>query len=81
MLPGGTGTLAEILSFLEEKRTKNDSKDIIIYNQDNYYIELIEIINNYIKNNFNDSNIFNYIKVFNDKNDLLRYMEDNYERR
>ena len=79
MLPGGTGTLAEILSFLEEKRTKNDNKDIILYNKDNYYIKLIEIINNYVKNNFNDSNIFNYIKVFNDKSDLLRYMEDNYE--
>ena len=79
MLPGGTGTLAEVLSFLEEKRTKNDNKDIILYNKDNYYIKLIEIINNYVKNNFNDSNIFDYIKVFNDVSDLLRYMEDNYE--
>ena len=77
MLPGGTGTLAEILSFLEEKRTKNDNKDIILYNKDNYYVKLIEIINNYVKNNFNDSNIFDYIKVFNDISDLLRYMEDN----
>jgi len=79
MLPGGTGTLAEILSFLEEKRTKNDNKDIILYNKDNYYVKLIEIINNYVKNNFNDSNIFDYIKVFNDISDLLRYMEDSYE--
>ena len=79
MLPGGTGTLAEVLSFLEEKRTKNDNKDIILYNKDNYYIKLIEIINNYVKNNFNDSNIFDYIKVFNDISDLLRYMEDSYE--
>ncbi len=80
MMPGGTGTTSEIFSFLEEKRTIKDDKDIIIYNKDNYYTNIIEMINNYVNNNFNDDDIFNYIKFFNDKDDLINYIENKEEK-
>lgn len=74
-LPGGTGSLSEILSMLEEKRTINSDKEIIIYNQDGYYYDLIKFITKLIKNKFNDISILNYIKIFNDKDDLIKYLE------
>ena len=75
VLPGGTGSLSEILSMLEEKRTINSDKEIIIYNQDGYYYDLIKFITKLIKNKFNDISILNYIKIFNDKDDLIKYLE------
>ena len=74
-LPGGTGSLSEILSMLEEKRTISSNKEIIIYNQDGYYYDLIKFITKLIKNKFNDISILNYIKIFNDKDDLIKYLE------
>lgn len=76
ILPGGTGTLAELFSILEEKRTIETNKKIIIYNQDGYYYDIIKLITRMIKDNFNGIEIFNNINVFNDKNDLIKYMEE-----
>ena len=36
-LPGGIGTLSEILAYLEEKRSNNSRKPIIIYDETNFY--------------------------------------------
>ena len=76
IMPGGTGTLSEMFNFLEELRTNEIDKELIIYNKDNYYIDIIKIINTFIKNNFNDETIFNYLKVFNDKDDLIKYIKE-----
>lgn len=75
ILPGGTGTLSELFGMLEDKRTFDNDKEIIIYNQDGYYYDLIKFITKFIKYKFNDNTIFNYVKVFNDKDDLIKYME------
>ncbi len=75
ILPGGTGTLAELFSMLEDNRTIKCTKEIIIYNQDGYYYDLIKFITRLIKDKFNDSSILNYIKIFNEKEDLIKYLE------
>jgi uncharacterized protein (TIGR00730 family) len=75
ILPGGSGTFSEIFSMLEDNRTIESNKEIIIYNQDNYYSDILKILMNSIKHNFNDISIMDRLKVFNDKDDLLRYME------
>ena len=74
-LPGGSGTFAEIFGMLEDLRTIDTSKEMIIYNKDNYYTDIIKLLNKAIKNKFNDINILDYIKVFNDKDDLINYLE------
>lgn len=73
ILPGGTGTICEIFSILEESRTF-DKKDIIIFNLDNYYTDIIKMISKSIKNDFNKNSILDYIKVFNNSDDLIRYL-------
>ena len=74
ILPGGTGTLSELFAFLEEARTQPNDKKIVIYNKNNYFIEIILLITRFIKENFNDENIFNYFSVFNDKDELIKFV-------
>lgn len=75
ILPGGSGTFSEIFSMLEDNRTIESNKEIIIYNQDNYYSDILGLLMKSIKHNFNDISIMDRIKVFNDKDALLKYME------
>lgn len=75
ILPGGSGTFSEIFSMLEDNRTIDSNKEIIIYNQDNYYSIILELLMKSIKHNFNDISIMDRLKVFNDKDALLKYME------
>lgn len=41
-LPGGVGTLSEVLSFIEEDRSNEKHVPIIIYNANNYYDSLFK---------------------------------------
>ena len=75
ILPGGTGSLAELFSMLEDNRTIESTKEIIVYNQDEYYSDLIKFITRLIEDKFNDYSILNYIKIFNEKEDLIKYLE------
>lgn len=76
LLPGGTGTMAELFSMLEEHRTIKSQKEIIIYNQDGYYYKILELIMDMIKNKFNDPDILSNIKVFNEQTDLIKYLKN-----
>jgi hypothetical protein len=43
-LPGGTGTLGEIVSFLEENRAREVKKKIIVFNYHHFYDDLLRFI-------------------------------------
>lgn len=65
ILSGGTGTLAEIFACLEENRTVDVPKTMILYNQNHYYDSLIDMINKCIEQGLNDPSIYDYIKIVN----------------
>ena len=47
LLPGGTGTISEFFAYLEEVRSNDVNKDLVIYNENHHFdstIALIEII-------------------------------------
>ena len=44
ILPGGFGTLAELFNAIEENRTNNHSKKIIIYNKNYFYTPIIQAL-------------------------------------
>lgn len=74
-LPGGIGTLAEIASCLEEVRTYKTTKKILLYNYEGFFDDIINWLDNGIKNNFiNKSDIEKYI-VINNKEELIKEME------
>ena len=76
ILPGGIGTLSELFSMLEEKRTREDKKEFIIYNYNNFYMDIITLLARLNKDKFNDKNILESIRVFNTEDDLLNYLEE-----
>ena len=64
-LPGGLGTISEFFSYLEEIRSNNPNKLLILYNLNGEYNYILELINNIIKENFIGSEVNNYFKVVN----------------
>lgn len=43
-LPGGIGTLSELLTYIEEKRSNDKNVPIIIYDENHFYDKLFEVI-------------------------------------
>ena len=62
-LSGGLGTISELLSYIEEKRSNNSDKPIIVYDENNYYKQLFSVINETITNNFSDNSIYNMFDI------------------
>jgi uncharacterized protein (TIGR00730 family) len=74
ILPGGIGTLEEFFEILSWKQLKIHSKDILIYNVNNYWDDLNTIINKTIDCKFTHSNIKDDYKIINNINDLTNYI-------
>lgn len=64
-LPGGTGTISEFFTYLEEIRSNDVDKALVLYNVDHHFDTTIDLINDLIKRNFNSSSIFDYFVVVN----------------
>lgn len=64
-LPGGTGTISEAFAYLEEIRSNDINKPLIMCNINGCFDGFINCINEAIKNNFNSESIFEYFKVVN----------------
>ena len=78
LLPGGTGTLAELFGILEENRSINNPKKYIIFNYNHYYDKALELIDSCIKNKFNSKDIKDYYKVVTNIKDLIKEIEKEY---
>ena len=74
ILPGGIGTLEEFFEILSWKQLKLHSKDILIYNLNNYWDELNRIISKTIDCKFSHSNIKDDYKIINNISDLTNYI-------
>lgn len=75
VLPGGIGTYSEVLSFIEEKRSNDKDVPIEIYDEDGYYLPLIETLKIMVVNNFVDASIFDYFKVSHDYEEFKEHIE------
>lgn len=65
LLPGGTGTISEFFSYLEEIRSNDINIPLIIYNEHNHFDTTLALIDDLIKRNFNNPTIYNCIKIAN----------------
>ena len=73
-LPGGTGTISEFFSMLEENRTTKNPKKIILFNYENYFDKLIRLVEFSFKENFNTKEIYKYFKIVNKIEELHKEM-------
>ncbi|MBR4693617.1 MAG: LOG family protein [Bacilli bacterium] len=79
-LPGGTGTISEFFAYLEEVRSNDIDKELVLYNEDHHFDSTIALIDDLVKRDFNRDNIYNYFKVVNSfdefKNVIDEYKKD-----
>ena len=75
VLPGGLGTLDELMEVLTWKQIGILHQDVYIINIDNYWDKLLKLINNVATNKFMDSkNLLNFTEIKND-NELTRIFD------
>ena len=69
-LPGGVGTYSELLCYIEEKRSNDNDKPIIIYDENDFYTPVIKILKELVQEKFVDANIFDMFSIVRNKNEL-----------
>ena len=70
ILPGGLGTISELISFIEEKRSNDITKPIIIYNEGHFFDKLFMYLDELINEKFIDSDIKNLYTIANNKEEF-----------
>lgn len=79
-LPGGTGTLAELFSCIEENRTTANPKEIILYNYNGYFDKVLDLIYYCVANKFNDESIYSFFKVISTEEELIKHLNNSKEK-
>ncbi len=77
VLPGGIGTYSEVLSFIEEKRSNDRNIPIEIYDEDGYFLPIIETFEMMKQKKFAGDSVYS---LFNVSHNLEEFKEhiDNY---
>jgi uncharacterized protein (TIGR00730 family) len=76
-LPGGTGTLAELFASIEENRTINNPKQIILYNYNGFFDKVLNLIYYCVTNKFNDESIYSFFTVISSEEELKQLLNIN----
>lgn len=76
ILPGGTGTIAELFGILEEFKTNRKDKTLLIYNYNGYYDKLLDFILDKQKENIIYDDDLKNIKIVSNVDDLERVIKN-----
>ena len=72
-LPGGTGTISEFFAYLEEIRSNDIDKTLVLYNVDGHFDSTIALIDDLIKRDFNSDSIFGNFICANNLDEFKRH--------
>ena len=75
ILPGGTGTLEEVIEVLSWKILKLHNKPIIFLNFDNYWSPLIKQFEKIVENKFGNKNLQNQFQVIKNPKQLNQILK------
>jgi len=75
ILPGGTGTLEEVIEVLSWKNLKLHNKPIIFFNFDNYWSPLIKQFDKITKNKFGNKNLQNKFQVIKSSKEFNKILQ------
>ncbi|MBD1147588.1 TIGR00730 family Rossman fold protein [Pelagibacterales bacterium SAG-MED31] len=75
VLPGGTGTLEEVVEVLSWKILKLHNKPIIFLNYENYWSPLLKQFEKIIENKFGNKNLQNQFQVIKNPNQLNKILK------
>lgn len=70
-LPGGIGTIYELMSAIESKRSKEFDKPIIIYNINGFFDKLLEMLEKTYNEKFSNICIKNCYNIYNDYKEIV----------
>ena len=74
-LPGGVGTVYELFSAIEWKRSNELNKSIVIYNSLGYFDKLLELFDLIYENGFTSREIEKCYYVSNNMGDIINYID------
>ena len=63
MLAGGTGTVSEFFSHLEEIRSNDADKLLIVWNEDHSFDSTLKVVDDLVDRKYNNASIYNYFCV------------------
>lgn len=77
ILPGGIGTLSELMGMVEEKRTRGDNIDIIVFNLDGFYDDYFSLMKKLREEGFvhEDEDIMKLVKVVKTMDEFIKVIE------
>lgn len=81
ILPGGVGTLTELISILEELRTSKDPKLLIIYNYRGFFDKILNLFTDLKNQGFISQELNNYYQVVDNENKIIELIKENYNER
>jgi len=76
MVPGGIGTFDEFFEILTLKQLDRHNKALVIYNVNNYYDCLKDMMDNAVKQRFTAPGTFDLYKILDDADEILDYLEN-----
>lgn len=76
-LAGGTGTISEFFGHLEEIRSNDADKLLIIYDENHHFDSTLVLINDLINRNFNNKTIYNYFSVAHNVEEFDEILKEN----
>ena len=79
-LQGGVGTYEEIMACIEESRTKEDNKMIIIYNDEFFYTPLIKEMYWLYEKKFVSKSIGEYCRIESVEEEIVKIIEKENEK-
>ena len=77
ILPGGTGSISEFFAYLEEIRSNDKDKKMIVYNINHHFDKTIDLIEDLVNRKFNGEDIFTKYIIINNLDDFINYFKNN----
>lgn len=74
-LPGGLGSISEVIAYIEEARSNDSTTPIIMYNIDHHFDSTVALFDDLIKRHFNNESLHSYYKVVNNVDELKEIIE------
>lgn len=79
-LPGGIGTVYELFTSIETKRSKEINKPIVIYNSCGYYDSLLTFLKQATKENFITEEVNALFHISKSAKDTINYINNYYKK-
>lgn len=73
-LPGGIGTIYELFTAIELKRSHEFNKPIILYNSNQYFTKLLDFLSTMYEEGFADCNIKSCYHISDSVSDTIKYL-------